>query len=273
LKIKECLSLGVACLKEVTQIPQKETMLLLGELLGKEMSWIVSHGDDDISLNEWFYSALKRRANHEPLEYILGRASFYDREFDVDSRVLIPRPETEILVDKALELAKCLPKEAHIVEIGCGSGIVSIMLALMLPHIKITAVDLSSDALHVSQKNALKHGVYERIGFVQGSYLDGVNEPIDMIVSNPPYIAKDEPLGKGLAFEPSLALFGGFKGDEMLRHIIDLFMGQKVKMLVCEMGYDQKLPLQEYCIQHGLNPTFYKDLAGLDRGFFIQEKQ
>ncbi|AFL68783.1 peptide chain release factor N(5)-glutamine methyltransferase [Sulfurospirillum barnesii] len=273
MRIKECVHLGVECLQEVTPIPQKETMLLLCDMLGKEMSWLVAHDADEIIPNEWFYTALKRRANHEPLEYILGRASFYDREFSVDARVLIPRPETEILVDKAVLLAKTLPEKAHIVEIGSGSGIVSIMLALMLPDVKITAVDISSDALHVSQSNAMKHGVHERISFVQGSYLDAIHESIDMIVSNPPYIAHDEPLGKGLSFEPSLALFGGIKGDEMLCHIIDLFMQHRVKALVCEMGYDQKEPLYTYCVAKGLEPTFYQDLAGLDRGFYIQEKR
>ena len=257
----------------MTPIPQKEAMLLLGEMLQKEMSWLVTHSDDEVIPNEWWYSALKRRARYEPLEYILGRASFYDREFEVDARVLIPRPETEILVDKACELAQQLPKDAHIVEIGCGSGIVSIMLALMLPDVKISAVDISSDALHVSQNNALKHGVSERIRFLQGSYLDGVNEPIDMIVSNPPYIAQNEPLEENLSYEPSLALFGGVRGDEMLCHIMELFCEREAQILACEMGYDQRHAMMAYAQQKGLVIDFYKDLAGLDRGFWIKEKR
>lgn len=265
--------MGAECLKEVTPIPQKEAMLLLGEMLQKEMSWLVAHSDDEMMPNEWWHSALKRRARYEPLEYILGRASFYDREFEVDARVLIPRPETEILVDKAVELAKTLPKEAHIVEIGCGSGIISIMLALMLPDVKITAVDISNEALHVSQKNAVKHGVSKRIAFVQGSYLDGVSEPIDMIVSNPPYIANHEALEENLSYEPSLALFGGVRGDEMLCHIMDLFCERKVKVLACEMGYDQRYAIMDYAKQKDLVVDFYQDLAGLDRGFWIKEKR
>jgi len=267
--IKELLHVSAQRLKAVTDIPQKEAMLLLAHALGKEMSWLVTHSDDRIEVDKTFFENLERRAHYEPLEYILGSAMFYGREFDVDARVLIPRPETEILVDIAVELAQELTYP-HIVEIGCGSGIVSIMLALLLPGAKITAVDISKDALHVSRHNAHKHGVSERISFIEGSYLDGVKGEIDMIVSNPPYIANEASLGLGLAYEPSLALYGGVKGDEMLKHIIDLFCEHQVKRLVCEMGYDQRKTIDEYAHTKGLDISFYTDLAGLDRGFWIR---
>jgi len=273
LRIKELLAQSSEQLRDVTDVPQKEAMILLGEVSGREMSWLLTHSDDEISSDERFEQLLKRRANHEPLEYILERASFYDREFYVDSRVLIPRPETEILVDKAVELAKTLPEQAHIVEIGSGSGIISVMLSLLLPKARFTAVDISVDALMVSQENAQKHGVNDRITFIESSYLDGVQGEIDMIVSNPPYIANKEPLGIGLSYEPSLALYGGNRGDEMLCHIIDLFLARNVKVLACEMGYDQRQPMNLYAQSKGLAIEFYKDLAGLDRGFWIKEKE
>jgi release factor glutamine methyltransferase len=273
LNIKELLTHSAEQLRAVTDIPQKEAMILLGTVLGKEMSWLLSHSYDSISVDEHFFELLKRRVNHEPLEYILGKASFYGKEFHVDSRVLIPRPETEILVDKVVELSKELPHNAHIVEIGCGSGIISIMLSLLLPKVKLTAVDISKDALDVSQCNAKQYGVDNRIAFIEGSYLDGVEGEIDMIVSNPPYIANAEPLGIGLSFEPSLALYGGNRGDEMLCHIVDLFQERKVKALACEMGYDQREPMRLYAHSKGLAIDFYKDLAGLDRGFWIKEKK
>lgn len=271
MRIKELLSQSAALLREVTEIPQKEAMILLGEVLEKEMSWLFIHNDDEITPPCSFTQLLERRMRHEPLEYILGRASFYGKTFDVDARVLIPRPETEILVDRALALAKTLPEHAHIVEIGCGSGIVSIMLALLLPKAVFTAVDISKDALHVSMHNAQKHGVSERISFINGSYLDGVDGTIDMIVSNPPYIANNESLGIGLSYEPSLALYGGSRGDEMLCHIIDLFEERQAKALVCEMGYDQREAITHYAMQKGFSVEFYKDLAGLDRGFWMKE--
>ena len=268
--IKELLHVSAQKLKAVTEIPQKEAMLLLAHILGKEISWIISHNDDVVEVDETYWQMLQRRENHEPLEYILGSATFYGKVFDVDSRVLIPRPETEILVDKAIQLANELT-QPHIVEIGCGSGIVSIMLAHLLPDAKITAVDISEEALHVSKHNAHKHGVSERICFVKGSYLDGVDKEIDMIVSNPPYIANEASLGIGLSYEPSLALYGGAKGDEMLKHIIDLFCEQHVKRLVCEMGYDQRQAILAYAKHKGLDVSFYEDLAGLDRGFWIRK--
>lgn len=273
LHIKELLSYSAEQLREVTDIPQKEAMILLAHVLGCETSWLLSHSNDEISIDEHFFELLKRRVSHEPLEYILGKASFYGKEFNVDSRVLIPRPETEILVDKAVELARELPKNAHIVEIGCGSGIISIMLSLLLPEAKLTAVDISMDALNVSKQNAQKHGVDKNIIFIESSYLDNVEGNIDMIVSNPPYIANDESLGIGLSYEPSLALYGGSRGDEMLCHIVDLFQERKAKALACEMGYDQREPMRLCAQSKGLEIEFYKDLASLDRGFWIKEKK
>lgn len=273
LHIKELLSYSAEQLREVTDIPQKEAMILLAHVLGCETSWLLSHSNDEISIDEHFFELLKRRVSHEPLEYILGKASFYGKEFNVDSRVLIPRPETEILVDKAVELARELPQNAHIVEIGCGSGIISIMLSLLLPEAKLTAVDISMDALNVSKQNAQKHGVDKNITFIESSYLDNVEGNIDMIVSNPPYIANNESLGIGLSYEPSLALYGGSRGNEMLCHIVDLFQERKAKALACEMGYDQREPMRLCAQSKGLEIEFYKDLASLDRGFWIKEKK
>ncbi|MDD2383661.1 MAG: peptide chain release factor N(5)-glutamine methyltransferase [Sulfurospirillaceae bacterium] len=272
LEIKEVLREASRRLLGVTDIPQKEAMLLLSHVLKQELSWLVAHENDVVEVDETFFKSLERRAMHEPLEYIIGKASFYGHEFDVDKRVLIPRPETELLVDKVLKL---LPEKEslHIVEIGCGSGIISIMLSLLYPSASYSAVDISEDALHVSYKNAEKFGVQSRIDFIHGSYLDNVIKKIDIIVSNPPYIANHEPLAVGLSFEPSLALYGGNRGDEMLKNIIDLFIVRNASLLVCEMGYDQKKAISEYAWLKGYKAEFYKDLAGLDRGFWIKGKE
>ncbi|MDD4506481.1 MAG: peptide chain release factor N(5)-glutamine methyltransferase [Sulfurospirillaceae bacterium] len=272
LVIKEALYKAVVQMREATLIPQKEAMLILGEVLGKDMTWLVAHENDEVQIDEHFFDLVARRANNEPLEYILGRASFYGKEFLVDKRVLIPRPETELLVDKVLELARDI-QTPHIVEIGCGSGIISIMLSLLFPKARMTAVDISQDALHVAMMNAKKFGVEEKINFVLGSYLDGVEEKIDILVSNPPYIAQNEPLHVGLSYEPSLALYGGVVGDEMLKHIIDLFKERAIGALVCEMGYDQRASILKYASDKGFEAEFYKDLADLDRGFWIRSQK
>jgi release factor glutamine methyltransferase len=191
---------------------------------------------------------------------------FYSREFYVDSRVLIPRPETELLVDLVVSTCKGL-KRAKIVEIGTGSGIISIILAILLPKAKIKAIDISNDALDVAKINAKKHGVEDKIEFIQSNLLENVKDnSFDMLVSNPPYIANDEPLHVGLSYEPSLALYGGVVGDEILKDIIDTFKQRDIKYLACEMGYDQR----EKILSYANNAEFYKDLAGLDRGFIIR---
>ena len=158
-------------------------------------------------------------------------------------------------------------------EIGSGSGIISIMLALLIPDAKITAIDLSKDALAVAKINAQKYHVENRITFVHGSYLAGLEEPFDMLVSNPPYIADDEPLAQGLSFEPSMALYGGCIGDEMLKIILKLYHEKPIKMIACEMGYDQREPLMQFAHELGHKIEFYKDYAELDRGFWIKEKK
>ena len=273
MQIKALIQESALRLKEVTDIPQKEAMVLLSRALGKDMSWLITHDQEEVNVDTCFEVWMQRRAAFEPLEYILGSANFYDRTFIVDSRVLIPRPETEILVDKAIELAT-VNEYKDIVEIGTGSGIISIMLALMLPQAKITAIDISHDALDIARRNATLHHVEDRIVFVQGSYFAKLDIPMDMAVSNPPYIANDEVLGKGLAFEPSLALYGGKQGDEMLCHIIDEFMERQIKALACEMGYDQRSSLTHYAHRQDQAIEFYQDLAGLDRGFWmIKEKK
>ncbi len=272
MQIKKLLHLSAQEFVGVSNIPQKEAMLLLAHHLNQQMSWIIAHSEDEIEVSEAFWRDVKRRKLHEPLEYILQKASFYGLDFQVDNRVLIPRPETELLVDKVVTLSHLLGK-IHIVEIGCGSGIVSIMLARLLPMASIIAVDISQEALDVSRKNAQWHGVEDRICFMHGSYLEGVHQPIDVIVSNPPYIAHGTKLDQNLSYEPSLALYGGEKGDEMLKHIMDLFDIKKAKFLVCEMGYDQKQSLDIYAKSKGFKAHFYKDLAGLDRGFWIRREE
>jgi len=271
-QVKELLRIMALKFQKVTDIPQKEAMILLSKMLNKEISWLVTHGEDEITVDEYLWNDIDRRSMHEPLEYIVQQAMFYGKAFYVDKRVLIPRPETELLIDNVLTLAKEF-EHPHIVEIGCGSGVISIMLALMLPDAIITAVDISKDALAVSQHNAHLHGVSGNITFLESNYLDAIEGSMDILVSNPPYIANHELLEKGLSFEPDLALFGGEKGDEMLCHIIDLYCERQARVLVCEMGYDQRLPILKYAQSKGLETFFYKDWADLDRGFWIKEKR
>ena len=269
--IKEILTKSANRLRKVARSPRKEASTLLAHSLHVSDIWLISHDDKIIEVPKDFEEFIKKREAEYPLEYIIQRTSFYGKDFYTDERVLIPRPETEILIDKVICTCKDL-KSPTIAEIGTGSGIISIMLALLLPNAKIIATDISKDALEVAKINAKEQGVLEKIKFINCNLFDGVNQDIDVIVSNPPYIKKDEKLEKNLSYEPDLALFGGEKGDEILKQIIDIAIKRKVSILACEMGYDQKEKIKNHLKNHNLKAEFYKDLAGIDRGFVINQK-
>ncbi len=265
--VSEALKKATKFISSISDIPNKEARILLAFYLKKDQIWIITHDDEDIK-EEGYFELIQRRVNNEPIEYITNSANFYADSFYVDSNVLIPRPETEILVDLVVSTCKGI-KKPRIVEIGTGSGIVSIMLAKLLPSAVITAIDISKEALQVAKKNAKKHEV--DIEFIHSDLCENFHEKnFDMLVSNPPYIADDEPLHVGLSYEPSLALYGGNIGDEILRLIIDIYEDKNVKYLACEMGYDQKDKIIDYIKNSNLKVEFYKDLAGLDRGFIMR---
>ena len=167
-------------------------------------------------LNEW----LRRRGQGEPMQYIVGDQEFFGRVFEVEPGVLIPRPETELLVEAVLEEGGKLfsDRPLHVVDVGTGSGAIAVTLALEKPHWRITAIDISEKALNVARRNARKFGVEEKIDWVLGSYLEPLEKKsalIDILVSNPPYIRSGEisRLEKTVShYEPHLALDGGVDG-------------------------------------------------------------
>lgn len=267
--IKKALKEGRELLKEITDIPQKEAMILASFVLKKDETYLFLHENDEFKEYDEFMAFIKRRAGGEPIEYITKSVSFYGYDFFTDKGALIPRPETEILIDEVVKNLKQLElKNPKIAEIGTGSGIISIILSLKLPKAKIIATDISKDALKIAGKNIEKFGVKDRIELVNASYLDGIDEDIDIIVSNPPYVANDFEVEKPLSYEPKDAIFGGVRGDEILLNIIELAKNRKVVFLACEMGYDQKEGLTKVLKEKNYKKFyFYKDLAGLDRGF------
>ena len=249
--------------------PARVAKALLMWHLGVKIEWIFLNLNRELEDAEGFFALAKRFANHEPLEYITGEAGFYGLSFNVKKGVLIPRPETEILVEKSLDILSNLPARKDpplVAEIGTGSGIISICLALN-SSAKIIASDISDDALNLARENAAKFGVEDRIEFVKCAYLDQIYGQFDLLVSNPPYIAQDYELDKFVLNEPHEALFGGAAGDEILKNIILVAKNRGVKYLACEMGYDQKASLESVLELSGFEAEFYRDLAGFDRGF------
>ncbi|MEJ2372395.1 MAG: peptide chain release factor N(5)-glutamine methyltransferase [Sulfurimonas sp.] len=252
---------------------QREAQLLLLHYLNRDELWLITNQNSEIEVAEDFFTLVERRAKNEPLEYITNRVSFYSQEFYVDEGALIPRPETELLIDEVLKRVSQDTQETF-VEVGVGSGIISIILALTFKNAKFIAVDISLKALEVAKKNIQSFALEERIELRHGSLLDQVDEHIDYLVSNPPYIAHDASLESNLSYEPQNALFGGEVGDEIIQKLLDEVLKRKIKFFSCEMGYDQKDKIKNYLKnKYYKSLDFYKDLSDFDRGFTLEATQ
>lgn len=258
-------------LREIGESPRREAELLLIAYLEKDQLYFITHGDEMIDENEpKLLEWIAKRSSNVPLEYLTNCVSFYSREFYIDEGALIPRPETELLIDEVLARVS-KETEQTFVEVGVGSGIISIMLALHLPKARFIAVDISPRALAVARRNIESFALGNRIELREGDLLSCVDEQINILVSNPPYIADDVVLESNLSYEPQNALFGGNIGDEIIQRLLDEVYERQIPLFVCEMGYDQRLKVQEYLKNFAVQSLeFYTDYASLDRGFVLK---
>jgi len=272
--IKEGLLWAREALKGVCERPVYEAELLLAYHLGQDRTYLLIHERESFPDLDQFKKLVERRAAHEPYEYIVGSASFYDIHLEVEKGVLIPRPETEILIDLVAEIIE-KEKITRIAEIGVGSGAISIVLARKFPQLRIIATDICDTPLKVAKRNIERFGVGEQIELRKSHLIDEVHEDVELVVSNPPYIAEDFLLESNVIdYEPKEALFGGSVGDELLKEIILDVKKRGISYLACEMGYDQKEPIQAFVNEIGVEYIeFYKDLAQFDRGFVIKFKE
>lgn len=271
--VKDILQEATTLLSPHIPRASREAQLLLMHSLHVDELWLITHQNSEVQESDDFFKLVKRRAKNEPFEYIVQKVSFYSREFYIDEGALIPRPETELLIDEVIKNIPDTESEIRFVEVGVGSGIISIMLALHFPNAQFIAVDISQKALDVAQHNIQKFSLENRIKLRLGSLLDSVTEPIDYLVSNPPYIADDERLESNLSYEPQNALFGGKIGDEIIKTLLDEVLKRKINFFTCEMGYDQKDKISSYLqdIEYS-RLDFYNDLSGFDRGFTLEGK-
>lgn len=257
-----------------------DARLLLQHVLSVERSVLYAYPERDLNVEQEaaYRALLARRLQHEPVAYLLGQQEFYGLDFLVDQRVLIPRPETELLVEAALTAIKqriAVGRTPLVADIGTGSGAIPVSIAVEEPRLPLLyACDISSAALDVARANAQRHQVAERIQFLQGDLLAPLPEPVDLLLANLPYIGTDElpDIEPDVhAYEPHLALFSGPDGLGLLRRMcIEVKEFGTLKqggMMLLEIGYQQCRPVTQLFNQYLPQATVLcqKDYAGWDR--------
>jgi release factor glutamine methyltransferase len=265
----EALQAARARLAATSRHPRRDAQVILAHVLGCDQAALLTHPERFLSPAEsdQLESFLTRRAAGEPVQYITGSQEFFGLLFDVTPDVLIPRPETEHLVEAALEHVG-REAAARIVDVGTGSGAIAVALAHARPQSCVTAVDLSPAALEVARRNAQRHGVLERVTLLQSNLLaalDGAD--FDVVVSNPPYIAEGEVLEPQVSdYEPHSALYSGPTGLEVYERLIP--QAHKVLRpqgwLLLEIGFGQQSAV-EALLRGWRSVSVIHDLQGIPR--------
>lgn len=263
---------------------RRTASLLLEHVLGLNRARLISKSDDELAADscERYLELIRRRALGEPAQYIVGHQEFYGLDFVVTPDVLIPRPETEFLVERVLELARPIENPV-IADVGTGSGCVAVSLAVNLPRARVIATDISSEALAVAMANANRHRVATRVEFVEGDMLAplnamGLGEAIDIVASNPPYVPS-EPAGflqrEVRDFEPEIALYGGPDGLGFYRSLL-IESRSYLKpggSLVCEIGFNQLESLSRLVgSTEWMHIDFIRDLQGIPRVLSLRKR-
>jgi release factor glutamine methyltransferase len=261
--------------------------ILLSHIVTKDRAWLIIHRNDplDEETRMLIEAAVNRRARREPLQYIVGKQEFWGLEFTVTPDVLIPRPETELVVESALKHIQPASRPVTIIDLCAGSGCIAVSLAKALDAAHIFATDTSAPALTVARANARKHNVSDRIRFLEGDLFVplaglGLQGMVDIIVSNPPYVRSgDLPALQPEVrdFEPELALIAGPKGTEIQQRIIDTapeFL-KKHGALIMEMGQGQSGALLRIVNDAGRYDmsAIMKDLAGIERVIVAKKRE
>lgn len=252
-----------------------DARLLLAKVLQCSVEYLIFSFDQDLTdkQQEDFEQLVQRRLKLEPIAYILGYKEFYSRQFTVDRRVLIPRGDTEDLVDAVISYSKSLPHSViKILDLGVGSGAIAVTLALEIKNSKIVAVDISPGALEIAAINARDHNLSNRINFLQSDWFQNLSyDKFDIIVSNPPYIAKEERhlmAQETKGFEPEEALFAEEDGLLHYKSIISAakeFLSPDGRIFL-EIGFDQLKKVQDILKQnHFIVCKIVKDLRGFSR--------
>ncbi len=271
--VSDLLDEGVARLRRVADDPRREAEILLSAALGRTRAWLLTHLDEpvlDCDATDRFEAHVLRRSHGEPVAYILGRREFWSLSLEVTHAVLVPRPETELLVERALAR---LPEDtrARALDLGTGSGAIALALAQERPHLAVLATDVSIGACAVARRNAARLGL-DRVEVRAGPWYEAVahDERFVLIVSNPPYIAEGDSRVDAAVhrFEPPGALYAGGDGLDALSSVIARAPAhlEPGGWLVVEHGDRQGAPVRDLFVRAGLGEVAtHRDLAGLDR--------
>lgn len=274
MKIMEAIKKGMIELKNANiESPKLKARLLMQFVLNKTRQYIIVNDMEEIDLKKekQYFSMIKKMRQGIPLEHITHQKEFMKLNFFVDENVLIPRQDTEILVEEVIEIAKKINAQ-KILDLCTGSGAIAVSLAKYLPECQITAIDISNDALKIAKKNARINNVEEQITFINSDIFTNLNEEkFDIIVSNPPYIKTNiiSKLDEQVQKEPYIALDGGQDGLDFYKKIIkDGYLYLKHNGYLClEIGFDQKIDVIELIENEEKYKDTYskKDLYDNDR--------
>jgi release factor glutamine methyltransferase len=267
--VRQVLHEAIQQLQDRVDDPYTDSHVLLAHSLGKNRAWLIAHVDDELdrAMLEDFSQLVNRRQQGIPVAYLLGQREFWSLPFKVTSDTLIPRPETEHLVERALALP--LPEVARVLDYGTGSGVIAVVLAKERPDWTLSAIDCSPTALSVARENAAHHEV--GITFLQACDLSCVSgQSFDLIVSNPPYIRHDDQqlLRGDVRHEPAQALASGPEGLDCIRYLITNAVSclRPAGYLLLEHGYDQAEAVRGLMRQQGFaDITTDRDFAGHER--------
>lgn len=255
----------------ISPTPQLDAAVLLCFILDEDRVYLVTHGDHEISddIKERYEKLIEQRSKGKPIVYITGIQEFMSLRFEVNPAVLIPRSDTETLCEWVIERYRS--KKVHIADLCCGSGCIGISLAKYLPDATVTMADISQAAIDVAKKNAQRHGVLERVRFVQADILsEAVYGEFDIVLSNPPYIESGviDTLDVDVKnYEPKIALDGGTDGLMFYRRLVQIApdMLKKGGMLAVEVGHTQADAVGEMMKNVFCDVAKIKDLSGIER--------
>jgi release factor glutamine methyltransferase len=262
--VRMALAIATAELRDAgCETPRLDAELLLADALGTTRTQLHLAPERELTLAESdrFAELLRRRRAREPVAYLLGKRAFRYIELAVDERVLVPRPETEALV----ELALSLPTGARVVDVGTGSGAIALALKHERPDLEVIGSDVSADALALARANALALGLH--VTFVQGDLLEAVEGELDAVLSNPPYVAERDldTLPPEVTVEPHLALFGGCDGYEVVRRLVPAAV-ERAPLVALEIGEGQASAVARMMRDAGVAAVeVQRDLAGIER--------